>query len=144
MDRTRVLQQDTKTSTTDLVTEADRAVEAELVARLLEARPDDGVLGEEGADRPGRSGVVWVIDPIDGTTNFVYGYPGFNVSVAARVDGEVVAGCVVDPLHRDVFCAVRGGGATRNGVAIDCRSSADLSSALVGTGFSYDPERRRK
>jgi myo-inositol-1(or 4)-monophosphatase len=77
--RDRHLLQDTKSSATDLVTEVDRAVEAELVQGLLAARPDDGVLGEEGAARPTRSGVVWVIDPIDGTTNFVYGYPGYNI-----------------------------------------------------------------
>jgi myo-inositol-1(or 4)-monophosphatase len=134
----------TKTTATDLVTDLDRAVERLLVDGLLAARPDDGVLGEEGADRAGISGVRWIIDPVDGTTNFVYGYPGFNVSVAAEVDGQVVAGCVVDPLHRDVFCATLGGGATRNDVAISCRGTTDLSTALVGTGFSYDPERRRR
>ena len=134
----------TKSSATDLVTDLDRAVERLLVDGLLAARPDDGVLGEEGSDRAGTSGVRWIIDPVDGTTNFVYGYPGFNVSVAAEVDGRVVAGCVVDPLHRDVFCATLGGGATRNDVAIACRDSSDLATALVGTGFSYDPERRRR
>jgi myo-inositol-1(or 4)-monophosphatase len=134
----------TKTTATDLVTDLDKAVERLLVDGLLAARPDDGVLGEEGADRAGSSGVRWIIDPVDGTTNFVYGYPGFNVSVAAEVDGRVVAGCVVDPLHRDVFCATLGGGATRNGIAISCRDTTDLATALVGTGFSYDRERRRR
>jgi fructose-1,6-bisphosphatase/inositol monophosphatase family enzyme len=134
----------TKTTATDLVTDLDRAVERLLVDGLLAVRPDDGVLGEEGSDRAGTSGVRWIIDPVDGTTNFVYGYPGFNVSVAAEVDGQIVAGCVVDPLHRDVFCATLGGGATRNDLAISCRDTTDLSTALVGTGFSYDPERRRR
>jgi myo-inositol-1(or 4)-monophosphatase len=134
----------TKSTATDLVTDLDRSVERMLVDGLLSARPDDGVLGEEGADRAGTSGVRWILDPVDGTTNFVYGHPGFNVSVAAEVDGQIVAGCVVDPLHRDVFCAVRGGGATRNDLAISCREPDDLSKALVATGFSYDPDRRRR
>jgi myo-inositol-1(or 4)-monophosphatase len=144
LDRTRVLQQDTKTSATDLVTEADRAVEAELVGQLLAARPDDGVLGEEGADRPGRSGVVWVIDPIDGTTNFVYGYPGYNVSVAARVNGEVVAGVVVDVVHEEVFAAARGTGATCNGLPIRCGATVDIGHALVATGFGYTADQRAR
>lgn len=134
----------TKSTSTDLVTDLDKAVERLLVDGLLSARPDDGVLGEEGADRIGSSGVRWILDPVDGTTNFVYGYPGFNVSVAAEVDGAVVAGCVVDPLHRDVFCATLGGGATRNGLPISCREPAGLAEALIATGFSYDPERRRR
>jgi len=134
----------TKSTATDLATDLDRSIERLLVDGLLAARPDDGVLGEEGSDRAGTSGVRWIIDPVDGTTNFVYGYPGFNVSVAAEVDGRVVAGCVVDPLHRDVFCATLGGGATRNDLPISCRDTSDLATALVGTGFSYDPERRRR
>lgn len=135
---------ETKTTGTDMVTETDRATEAFLVDGLLAARPDDTVLGEEGADRSGTSGVTWVIDPIDGTTNFVYGIPGFNVSVAAEIDGTVVAGVVVDPLHGEVFRAVLGGGATRNGVAIRVNALTDLAMALVATGFGYDPDRRRR
>ena len=77
-------------------------------------------MGKEAADIAGTSGVVWLIDPIDGTTNFVYGIPGFNVSIAAQVDGRSVAGVVVDPLHDDVFTATLGGGATRNGGPIRC------------------------
>lgn len=135
---------DTKSTATDLVTGADHAVEAALVSRLLKARPEDGTVGEEGSDRPGTSGVRWVIDPIDGTTNFVYGIPGFNVSVAAEVDGTVVAGAVVDPLHGDVFSAALGAGATRNGLPITCRPATTLATALVATGFSYDAGRRRR
>ena len=104
---------ETKSTDTDLVTEMDRATEVHLVEHLLAARPDDGTVGEEGSEHIGTSGVRWVIDPIDGTTNFVYGIPGFNISVAAEVDGEVVAGVVVDPLHGDVFCAARGAGASK-------------------------------
>ncbi len=135
---------ETKTTATDMVTEMDTAVEAHLVEQLLAARPDDSTTGEEGAATKGTSGVRWVIDPIDGTTNFVYGMPGFNISVAAEVDGEIVAGVVVDPLHRDVFCAALGSGATRNGEPIRCTATDDLALALVATGFSYETDRRRR
>ncbi len=135
---------ETKTSATDVVTESDRATERFLVEGLLAARPGDAVRGEEGADHDGTSGVTWWIDPIDGTTNFLYGLPGFNVSVAAEVGGEVVAGVVVDPLHGDVFAARRGSGATRNDEPIRCTEETDLGLALVATGFSYEPERRRR
>jgi myo-inositol-1(or 4)-monophosphatase len=135
---------ETKTSSTDMVTETDRAVERAIVSSLLAARPGDGILGEEGAARAGTSGVRWVIDPIDGTTNFLYGLPGFNVSVAAEVDGVVVAGAVADPLHGDVFSAHLGGGATRNDRPVRCTEGADVAAALVATGFSYEPDRRRR
>ncbi len=134
----------TKSSLTDPVTEVDREVEALIVGALLAARPDDGVLGEEGADRPGTSGVRWIIDPIDGTVDFMYGIPGCNVSIGAEVDGAVVAGVVVDPLHGDTFAAARGEGATRNGHPIHCTAVADLGMALLGTGFGYDPDERAR
>ncbi|MBA2283554.1 MAG: inositol monophosphatase [Actinomycetota bacterium] len=132
----------TKTSATDMVTATDREVEALLRDRLLGRRPADGFLGEEMGETPGTSGIRWVVDPIDGTTNFLYGHPGCNVSVAAE-DGEgSVVGVVVDPLLRDTFAAARGGGAHRNGTAIRCRPADDLADALCATGFSYDPDRR--
>lgn len=134
----------TKSSATDPVTEVDRAVEAMIVQALVAARPDDAVIGEEGADRPGTSGVQWLIDPIDGTVNFLYGIPGCNVSIAASQGGRVAAAAVVDPLHGDVFAAARGLGATRDGSPIRCTQVADPALALVGTGFGYDPERRRR
>lgn len=134
---------DTKSTQTDLVTETDRAVEAAIVARLLDARPNDGVLGEEGADRAGTSGVRWIIDPIDGTTNFFYGLPGFNTSIAAEVDGTVVAGVVIDPVRDEVFAATLHGGASCNGTPIKCRATHDVALSLVVTGFAYDAERRR-
>ncbi len=138
------LRVDTKSSDTDPVTEVDREVETMVVEALLRARPDDGVVGEEGASRPGTTGVRWLIDPIDGTVNFLYGIPGCNVSVAAELDGRIVAGAVVDPLHGDVFAAARGHGATRNGVALTAAAPPDPARSLVGTGFGYDPERRRR
>ena len=97
-----------------MVTEMDRAAEAQIRATLRRLRPDDAIVGEEGTADPGTSGVEWIVDPIDGTTNYLYGYPGFAVSVAVAVDGEVVAGVVIDPMHRDVFTASKGGGARRN------------------------------
>ncbi len=140
----RDLRIETKSSLTDPVTEVDREVEALIVATLLADRPDDGVLGEEGSDRPGTSGVRWIIDPIDGTVDFMYGIPGCNVSIAAEVDGQVVAAAVVDPLHGDAFAAARGAGATRNGHPIAVTAVADPALALIGTGFGYDPAERAR
>jgi myo-inositol-1(or 4)-monophosphatase len=134
----------TKTTGTDMVTEMDRASEALIEARLLGARPDDGILGEEGADRAGTSGVRWVVDPLDGTTNYLYGFPGFNVSIAAEVDGEPLVGVVFDVVRRELFSAARGLGATRDGQPIAASPATILGHSLVGTGFSYDPERRRR
>jgi myo-inositol-1(or 4)-monophosphatase len=133
----------TKTTATDMVTEMDRASEAHLEAVLLGARPDDGILGEEGAARAGTSGVRWVVDPLDGTTNYLYGFPGFNVSIAAEVDGEVMAAAVYDVAADELFSAHRGGGATRDDAPIHPSPTTALAHALVGTGFSYEPERRR-
>ena len=133
---------ETKSSRTDLVTEADRIVEQLIVEALLTERPGDGVLGEEGSDYAGTSGVVWVIDPIDGTTNFFYGLTGFNTSIAARVDGTVVAGVVVDPSRHEMFTATLGGGAHCNDTPIHCTTQTDLGLSLIGTGFSYQSARR--
>lgn len=133
-----------KSTPTDHVTEWDHASEQLIVSRLQELRPDDAVMGEEGSDRPGTSGVRWIIDPIDGTTNFLYGLPPFGVSIAAELDGEVIAGAVADPLHGELYSAARGDGARRNGVPISVSARADLDLALVATGFSYDGDRRRR
>lgn len=135
---------DTKTTVTDMVTEMDRASEALIVDRILGARPADGILGEEGTDRPGTSGVRWIVDPIDGTTNYLYGHPGFSVSIAVEVAGRVVAGVVHDPLHEEVFTATLGGGSFRDGRPIGVSTETDLGRALVATGFSYEPDRRRR
>lgn len=134
----------TKSTSTDMVTEMDRASERLIAERIIAARPADAIVGEEGADRTGTSGVRWLIDPIDGTTNYLYGHPGFAVSIAAELDGETVAGVVHVPLHHDVFSAVRGRGATRNGAPITVSSQRDIGDALVGTGFSYERERRAR
>ncbi|MGN6605902.1 MAG: inositol monophosphatase family protein, partial [Jatrophihabitans sp.] len=99
-----------KSTSTDLVTQVDRASEQWLRDRLAELRPDDAVLGEEGDDRAGTSGVRWVVDPIDGTVNFVLGLPQYAVSVAAEQDGVVVAGAVHNPETDELFTAALGGG----------------------------------
>lgn len=135
---------DTKTTGTDMVTEIDHASERLIVEGILLARPDDGILGEEGTDRVGTSGVRWVIDPIDGTTNYLYGHPGFAVSIAVEIDGIISVGVVNDPLHGEVFTATIGGGSFRNGKPITVSTQSDLANALVGTGFSYESERRRR
>ncbi|MGK2949426.1 MAG: inositol monophosphatase family protein, partial [Acidimicrobiales bacterium] len=134
----------TKSSPTDMVTEMDRASEALILEELLGVRPADGLLGEEGTDVAGTSGVRWVVDPLDGTTNYLYGFPGFNVSIAAEVDGEPAVGVVYDVVRNELFSATRGGGATRDGEPIRASDTVVLAEALVGTGFSYDPERRRR
>ena len=134
----------TKTTVTDMVTEMDHASEVLLRDRLLGARPDDAFLGEETGELAGTSGVRWVVDPLDGTTNYLYGHPGFNVSVAAEDGDGTIVGVVVDALLADTFTASRGGGARRNGVPIACSSASQAATALVATGFAYDPTRRGK
>ena len=133
---------ETKSSRTDMVTEVDRASEALVARRLMEVRPGDGLLGEEGTSRPATTGVEWIVDPLDGTTNYLYGFPAFCVSIAASVDGVVVAAAVHDPVHDETFAARRGGGATCNGEVLRIEGPPTLATALVGTGFSYDAARR--
>jgi myo-inositol-1(or 4)-monophosphatase len=133
----------TKSSATDMVTEMDRASEDLIVGALLGARPDDGIVAEEGSARDGTSGVRWVIDPLDGTTNYLYDFPGWSVSIAAEVGGDVVAGVVLDAVHGDLYTAARGRGARCNGEPIACSTQADLADALLATGFNYDPDKRR-
>lgn len=140
----------TKSTLADIVTEADREVEQLIRDRLAAARPDDGFLGEESDPQPGTSGVTWVVDPIDGTVNYFYDIPAWAVSVAV-VEGEpdpatwrTLAGAVVNPSTGEVFAAAAGSGARLNGAPIQVNTGVDLPLALVGTGFGYDPEKRRK
>jgi len=139
-ERTYVVE--TKSTPTDLVTEADRETEALIVRRILGARPGDGLLGEEGANRDSASGIRWVIDPIDGTTNFVYGIPAYSVSIGVEREGRVIAGVVHDVALGQAYTAALGGGAHVNGRAIQTSGKTDLSTALMGIGFAYDPARR--
>lgn len=134
----------TKSSATDMVSEMDAAAEALLADRLLGARPDDGMLGEEGTAVPGTSGVRWIVDPLDGTTNYLYGLPGFAVSIAAEADGVVLAGVVLDLVRGELFAATAGGGATRDAAPISVSPADALQAALVATGFSYDAHRRAR
>ncbi len=138
----------TKSSDVDIVTLADRAAEDLIRDRLLTARPDDSVLGEEGDDVVGSSGVRWIVDPIDGTVNFLYGLQEFSVSIAAEVDGEVVAGVVLDAAKGRAYQgyvdpALPGGGsATRDGTPLAVRGPAPVAQRLIATGFSYSAEKR--
>lgn len=144
-----------KSSATDHVTEMDLASE-DLIRRVIAAhRPEDVVIGEEAQAGPGRqqesgSEVVWFVDPIDGTTNYVYDLPGYAVSIAAQIDGHTVAGLVADPSHSRTYTATRGGGAFCNAEQLqpnrptDRSSEEFLATALVATGFSYSAERRAR
>jgi myo-inositol-1(or 4)-monophosphatase len=128
----------TKSSATDVVTRADLASEALIRERLLAARPHDGFIGEEGDDIASSSGVTWVVDPIDGTVNYLYGIPQYAVSIAAQVESRTVVGVVRAPVLGQEFWAIRGGGAFEGDVALRARDSFDLSAALVATGFGYE------
>ncbi len=130
---------DTKSTPTDPVTEFDRAAEALIVDTLRVARPDDSIVGEEGAEHAGTSGLEWHIDPIDGTANFVYDLPAWCTSVAVVDEHGPLAGAVYVPVTDELFSAARGDGATRNGEPIRCSSASHLSMALIGTGFNYSP-----
>jgi myo-inositol-1(or 4)-monophosphatase len=150
---------DTKSSPTDVVTEMDRRSEALITDWIRAIRPGDTVLGEEGGqtlggrapggrDRPAR--VRWVVDPLDGTVNYLYGLPEWAVSIAAEVDGTVLAGVVEVPRRGETFTAVAGHGAWLHrgedraaAVSLHCTTGVALGRALVGTGFGYDPRRRR-
>ena len=133
---------DTKSTPTDVVTAADRASEQLLVEGIRAARPGDGILGEEGASDDGTTGVRWVVDPIDGTVNYLYGLPHWAVSIGIEMDGVTVAGVVLNPAADELFCATLGGGATLNGVPLRCTGVTELAQTLVATGFGYDARRR--
>jgi myo-inositol-1(or 4)-monophosphatase len=133
-----------KSSREDIVTHADRETEALIRSLLAEARPDDGFYGEESGAERGTSGLTWIVDPIDGTVNFLYGIPHYAVSIAV-VEGEpdpqtwtALAGAVVNPPTGEVFTATAGGGAFLGSQPIAVAPRVELSQALIGTGFSYD------
>ncbi len=137
-----------KSSMEDVVTLADRETEDLIRALLADARPDDGILGEERNSVSGTSGLPWVVDPIDGTVNYLYGIPQYAVSIAV-VEGEpepttwsALAGVVFNPATDELFRAQSGGGATLNGTAVKVAPQVELSQALIGTGFGYRAERR--
>ena len=136
----------TKSSPTDVVTEMDRAAEVMIAERIRAERPGDAILGEEGGES-GHGRVRWIVDPLDGTVNYVYGLPDWAVSIAAEVDGAVVAGVVAVPRHREVFTAVAGQGSWLHSgegqaVRLRCNDGVPLRRALVSTGFGYARARR--
>lgn len=133
----------TKSTDTDPVTIVDTESERLLRDELARVRPDDAVLGEEGGGDPAdTAGLRWVLDPIDGTVNFLYGLPAYAVSVGVQRDGTSVAGAVVDVASGRVFSASRGGGASLDGAPLRTTAVVTARLALVATGFGYDPERR--
>ena len=138
------LQIETKSSSTDMVSQVDREAERLIVDGLRQARPDDAILAEEGSAREGTSGVRWVIDPLDGTTNFVYGYAAYGVSVAVEVDGVAKVGVVLDSANGLAYEAIAGHGAWCGEQRLAVREQTDLSHALLATGFSYDADERRR
>jgi myo-inositol-1(or 4)-monophosphatase len=140
--REGVLVLDAKSSPTDVVTAADHAVEEHLVEALRAARPDDGLLGEEFGEVPGTSGLRWVVDPIDGTVNYLYGIPHWAVSIGVEDAKGSVVGVVYDAAKDELWQAVRDEGALLNEVPLRCSSVSSLDQALVGTGFGYDSRRR--
>ncbi len=134
-----------KSSLTDMVTEMDTASEALIRSKIAERRPGDTVIGEEGGEDVGSDGgVTWWVDPIDGTTNYVYDHPGYNVSIAAGVGRRALVGVVADPTHGRTYAAVRGGGARCDDTPLVLGPPPPLEAALVATGFAYDPERRSR
>jgi myo-inositol-1(or 4)-monophosphatase len=134
---------ETKSSPTDLVSEADVAAEKLIREALQSARPDDGMLGEEGSDTPGTSGLRWIFDPLDGTTNFLFGIPQWGVSIAVEDASGTLAGVVFDPMRDECWTAVRDGQPTLNGKALRRpQREGGLATALVATGFGYDADVR--
>ena len=134
---------DTKSTHTDPVSEADRAAERAIVATILARRPDDGIVGEEDqGDRPGTTGLRWVIDPLDGTVNFLHRIPQWCVSVAVEDDDGAVAGVVHHPDLAETFTATRGGGAWAGERRLQVTDPASLDEVLLTTGFAYDQRLR--
>lgn len=131
-----------KSSAIDFATQMDKASEALIVSQILAARPDDGIIGEEGSNIESKSGITWVIDPLDGTVNYLYNMPGWNICIAAKDADGVQVGVVAAPSVNGFWYARKGGGAFYNEQKIHCSNPKDLASALIATGFSYDREKR--
>jgi myo-inositol-1(or 4)-monophosphatase len=134
----------TKSSPTDIVTAADTAVEEQIRAAVARARPGDAIVGEEGADAAGTSGLRWVVDPIDGTVNYLYGRSAYAVSIAVEDDVGALVAVVHAPVSGETWTARRGAGAWRDGQRVRPTDEADLAAALVATGFGYRAERRAR
>jgi len=134
----------TKATPTDMVTQIDREAERHIVAGIRATRPDDAILAEEETRETGLTRFRWVVDPLDGTTNYVYGYPAYAVSIGVEQDGEPVVGVVHDSARGEVFAGVKGRGATLDGRRISPRRHRDLATALLGTGFLPTPAERAR
>jgi myo-inositol-1(or 4)-monophosphatase len=134
----------TKSTDTDMVSDADRAAEVAILEVLDAERPRDGRLAEEGGARAGTSGLWWVIDPLDGTTNYLWGIPHWAVSIAVCDDDGPVAGVVMHPTSRETFVALRGGGAWLGTQRLEISAPPVLGHALVGTGFNYSAAERQR
>ena len=132
----------TKSTDTDLVSDADTAAERAVVAAISPARPDDGWVAEEGTAAASTSGVTWIVDPLDGTVNYLFGIPVWCVSIAAEDAEGLLVGVIHDPNMGETFTTVRGGGAYLEGERIRVSDRDDLATALVATGFEYDREIR--
>jgi myo-inositol-1(or 4)-monophosphatase len=133
----------TKSTPTDVVSDADRDSQELIVSLLHRERPGDGIISEEGAAGDSETGLTWVIDPLDGTVDFLYGIPQWCVSVAVADQTGRLAGVIYDPPRAELFAAMRGKGAYRNDEPITVSPQQDLSQALIATGFSYDSRIRR-
>ena len=128
----------TKSSRTDVVTEVDRDAERAIVEALLAERPDDAILGEEGSTKEGSTGIRWVIDPLDGSVNYLYHYPAYAVSIGVEIDGRYCVGVVHDSSRDRIYRAVLGVGATCDGTPLRINGSEQLAEALLASGFGYD------
>jgi myo-inositol-1(or 4)-monophosphatase len=133
---------ESKSSRTDLVSDADRESEALILGMLRRARPDDAIVSEEGGGGEGASGIRWLVDPLDGTINYLWGLPQWSVTMGCADDDGPLVGVVYDPCRGELFTAVRGRGAHLNDVPLRIEGSPPLAEALIGTGFSYRAEER--
>ena len=134
---------DEKSGVLDFATQMDHESERFIVSSILQARPHDGIMGEEGANHEGTSGLTWVIDPIDGTVNYLYAFPGWCISIAVKDAHGSLVGVVHAPTLGMTWSATRGGGSFCNGVQLRCNEPVPLNRALIATGFAYDIERRK-
>jgi myo-inositol-1(or 4)-monophosphatase len=142
MDRPTTWDLTAKSTAIDIATQMDIASEKLIVESILATRPDDGIIGEEGTGRESKSGVTWVIDPVDGTVNYFYGLPGWAVSIAVKDAHGTLVGVVHSPSVASTWHASKGGGAFLNNVKIACNDPIELNRALLSSGFAYDVKNR--
>jgi myo-inositol-1(or 4)-monophosphatase len=142
MERPPAFEIESKSTAIDIATQMDKKAEKFIVESLLAARPDDGIIGEEGSAVESKSGITWVIDPLDGTVNYFYGLPGWNVSIAAKDKDGSIVGVVTAPTINSTWWATLGGGAFYNGHQIRCNEPIAVDRALIATGFQYDVAHR--